>query len=285
MINHPRKSEKTSAKHRKSKVGSELEEGDREMAAAVADEDEDNAVPLLGSVKAKKSLGFDAEVNEERVHQRRRKCDEELEQQLAMAMTATAFESQSKRTEALVPNICEEQCAGDLDMGGRRKQGEEVAGVKRTSSSFRNNASSFDTHLGDIGKYWVEVYCGSTTIGTDVGRWVPVDPFTGCIDRAADVEDNCALHLVHGAPHSGSGGGIGKDVTAISYVVAFAGGGGAKDVTRRYTSSFIAAERQREGEWWDETLRPLRSKEVSALHEAALWRTGGTAAVTHAGIR
>lgn len=46
-------------------------------------------------------------------------------------------------------------------------------------------------------------------------RWVHVDPLTGWVDRAADVEAN-----------------VGKERQPLRYVVAFAGGG-AKDVTQR----------------------------------------------------
>ena len=54
----------------------------------------------------------------------------------------------------------------------------------------------------------------------------------------------------------------------LSYVVAFANGG-AKDVTQRYVSSFMATEKLRCGAWWDATLAPLRCLELTGARSAA----------------
>ena len=50
----------------------------------------------------------------------------------------------------------------------------------------------------------------------------------------------------------------------LTYVVAFANGG-AKDVTQRYVSSFMATERLRCGAWWDATLAPLRRLQLAGV--------------------
>ena len=61
----------------------------------------------------------------------------------------------------------------------------------------------------------------------------------------------------------------------LAYVVAFANRG-AKDVTQRYVASALAADKLRDNAWWEETLKPLRKHEASALHlhssrPAQLW--------------
>ena len=48
-------------------------------------------------------------------------------------------------------------------------------------------------------------------------------------------------------------------------MVAFANGG-AKDVTQRYVSSFMATEKLRCGAWWDATLAPLRRLELTGAN-------------------
>ena len=53
-------------------------------------------------------------------------------------------------------------------------------------------------------------------------------------------------------------------VGPLTYVVAFANGG-AKDVTQRYVSSFMATEKLRCGAWWDATLAPLRRLQLAGV--------------------
>ena len=50
----------------------------------------------------------------------------------------------------------------------------------------------------------------------------------------------------------------------LTYVVAFANSG-AKDVTQRYVSSFMATEKLRCGAWWDATLAPLRRLQLAGV--------------------
>lgn len=185
-------------------------------------------------VKPGGSSGTDGKAN----GGRKRKCDEELEQQLALAMAATAFPQNRHPSNG----AASQPDSSDADGAPNKMKAVKQLAKRRGGA----RGAAFGPHQADIGRYWVEVYCGTA----ETGRWVHVDPVAGWVDRAGDVE------------------GLVPRGTALAYVVAFAGGG-AKDVTRRYTSSFVAAEQQREGEWWDATLRPFRSKEVAAMHAAA----------------
>ncbi|KAL4458322.1 hypothetical protein ABPG75_013187 [Micractinium tetrahymenae] len=104
------------------------------------------------------------------------------------------------------------------------------------------------------GLCWVEVFCRELDedgAETGVCRWHHADPATAKVDRARQVE-----------------GDIPKDCQPLAYVVALAGGG-AKDVTQRYTSSWLAAEQARDGDWWTQTLGPLRQREEAAARRAA----------------
>ncbi|KAK9823314.1 hypothetical protein WJX72_001861 [[Myrmecia] bisecta] len=94
------------------------------------------------------------------------------------------------------------------------------------------------------GTHWLEVYCGSA----ENGRWVHLDPLLLLFDQPLRME----RATVRNAP--------------LSYVVAFAGQG-AKDVTQRYVASFAAAEKLRDGKWWEQTLKPLRASEVAATQQ------------------
>ena len=51
----------------------------------------------------------------------------------------------------------------------------------------------------------------------------------------------------------------------------------------RYTSSWLAAERQRDGEWWEGVLRPLVAKQKKAMGAAAAARVAGEEAAAEAG--
>lgn len=161
---------------------------------------------------------------------RRRRGDEEFEQQLAMAMMATGAAS------------------GDMDRGGEAVAGPSLpppaAATHRQKGvawGRKGGGSGAHAHGSGPGLCWAEVYCGPA----DTGRWVALDPLQGWVDQPQKVDD--AL--------SGS--------VPLAYVVAFANGG-AKDVTQRYVPSLLAVERWRAGAWWDQTLQPLRSREVAA---------------------
>ncbi|PSC69590.1 DNA repair complementing XP-C cells-like protein [Micractinium conductrix] len=101
----------------------------------------------------------------------------------------------------------------------------------------------------DLGLVWVEVFCREVDEdGAESGdaRWVHADPLTGWVGRERDVEAN-----------------VPRERQPLAYVVALADGG-AKDVTQRYTSSWLAAEKMRDEEWWRLTLAPLRQREEAA---------------------
>jgi xeroderma pigmentosum group C-complementing protein len=182
---------------------------------------------------------------------RRRKGDDEFQRELEVAMAATAFEAASPEQQQQQQQQ-QQQGAGS---------GAAARSPAAASPGGRGGArgAAFGRHQAAVGRHWVEAYCGGGGGGggVDEGRWVHADPVAGWVDRAGDVE------------------GLAPRGAALAYVAAFAGGG-AKDVTRRYTSSFLGAERQREGDWWDATLRPLRAR------EAAAGGGGAPAAAAHA---
>ncbi|KAL4536811.1 hypothetical protein Ndes2437B_g06215 [Nannochloris sp. 'desiccata'] len=177
------------------------------------------------------------------ISRKKRRGDVEFERELEVAMAATAFE-RPESAEAVEKTNPAAEDTKSLQSGGRKNQ--------RGGGSTARGAA-FGSHQDHVGRYWVEVYCGSTTSG----RWVHVCPISGWIDRAEDVE------------------GLAPRGQSLAYVVAFGGHGGAKDVTRRYASSFLSAEKQREGAWWESVLRPLRTREVAALHNAAAAAAAG----------
>jgi len=170
---------------------------------------------------------------------KKKRGDEEFERELEVAMAATAFERPESAQAVEATNPAGVEDIKSLQSDERKNRGGSGAGTTR--------GAAFGSHQGHVGRYWVEVYCGSATSG----RWIHVCPISGWIDRAEDVE------------------GLAPRGHSLAYVVAFGGHGGAKDVTRRYASSFLSAEKQREGEWWDSVLKPLRTREVAALHNAA----------------
>ncbi|KAL6778143.1 hypothetical protein ACKKBG_A17090 [Auxenochlorella protothecoides x Auxenochlorella symbiontica] len=161
---------------------------------------------------------------------KRRRGDEELEQQLAMAMAATAFQ-QPVKEDGSTEGAPREPSTGFLSRNSARP--EPQTGVLSVSTP-------------GIGRFWVEVLVE----GTAAPRWVQADPITGWWDRAADVE---RLH---------------PSGRSLAYVVGCRAGG-AKDLTRRYAANWVAAGRLRDGRWWDATLDPLRRLESRAAHLAA----------------
>lgn len=101
----------------------------------------------------------------------------------------------------------------------------------------------YNSNNDGTGRIWVEVYVRKSP--ADGFRWVHACPALGWFDRCRDVE------------------GLAPKRMPLAYVVAFCAGG-AKDVTRRYSLSFIKSEKQREGAWWEETMKPLRAKQVAS---------------------
>lgn len=95
---------------------------------------------------------------------------------------------------------------------------------------------------GGVGQFWVEVFCGDAKDG----QWIHCDPAAGWVNRPQDVER------------------MTNRAGALAYVVAFSGGG-AKDVTRRYSSSFVSSQKQRDTVWWKQTMSLLRLKEQETL--------------------
>jgi len=72
----------------------------------------------------------------------------------------------------------------------------------------------------------------------------------------------------------------------IAYVVAF-GGGGAKDVTRRYTQWSAALKSRLQDSWWEDTLRPLvelESRVCTSHHDQVKGERSGSHAQTESGI-
>ncbi|GAB4822170.1 hypothetical protein N2152v2_009216 [Parachlorella kessleri] len=178
---------------------------------------------------------------------RKRKCDEEEEHQIALALAATAFEASSAGQGEPGPARA---TGGGRTAGARPAAGPAVkrsaVALPRAQSQATGAGAAYSSRVSEVGSCWAEVLCGPP----DKARWVHVDPLTGWIDREGDVESLAP----RGQP--------------LTYVVAFAGGG-AKDVTSRYSRSLLAAEKLRDSKWWEATLRPLRAKEVAATLTAA----------------
>lgn len=143
-----------------------------------------------------------------------RKCDSELEREIALAVVATSWM--------------------DVDKPEKRASKKPVVNSTVSSSS-----------LVDQGAYWLEVFCG----GVKDGEWIHCDP----VNRWIHAPDK--VHVGFKKRHS------------LAYVAAF-GGGGAKDVTRRYASNFASIKKNRENEWWDKTMSILRRKEQAGMRKA-----------------
>ena len=163
-----------------------------------------------------------ADIDQLTDRKRRRKGDEEFEQQLALAIAATDFE------------------VGDL-----HKEEEKPAGVEkkmttpimsRAPKTRQVRGAAWGSTTG-VGTFWLEVYTGSE----DTGKWMHVDPLTGWVDSPEKVE---GILLPCGQP--------------LTYVIACSEGGALKDVTQRYTTSFLSAQKLRDSQWWEGTLKQFR---------------------------
>lgn len=64
-----------------------------------------------------------------------------------------------------------------------------------------------------------------------------------------------------------------KKKNAMTYVVAYSGQG-AKDVTSSYADNFVMIQKNRDQEWWDQTMTLLRRKERKAMRNV-FSRSGG----------
>lgn len=126
----------------------------------------------------------------------RRKGDVQFEMQLAMALTATAKNQQSSKVN-------------------EKKQIREITKTSHSSSvSDQVISTAIGSKKVDSSLCWAEVYCNGENMD---GKWVHVDAVNGMIDAEQNVEAAAAASK-----------------TSLRYVVAFAGGG-AKDVTRRFS--------------------------------------------------
>ncbi|KAK9908106.1 hypothetical protein WJX75_002826 [Coccomyxa subellipsoidea] len=202
--------------------------------------------------------------------QRKRKGDMEYENQMAMALQASL--AGAAETTPSVADV--KTGAIPARSAGRAVDAKAVAAVKRSiaaaSSSGQTEPKATLPAQGQLagsmwarsrrgldGRCWAEVYCGSA----ESGSWVHVDPLTGTVDRAQDVEKGC----VRTAP--------------MAYVVAFSGNT-AKDVTQRYVKSFRAVQKLRDEEWWHQTMQPLRPQTASRVQRPASLPTGSNAEPT-----
>ena len=184
---------------------------------------------------------------------RKRKGDAEFERELEVAMTGTAINAnKNKNITDLDTDAGNGGGDGIVQEITKKKRG-SLGGGGTNGGAGTARGAAFGAHQGHVGRYWIELFCGTT----NSGRWVHICPISGWIDRAEDVE------------------GLAPRGQSLAYILAFSGQGGAKDVTRRYTSSFLSAEKQRDGEWWDGTMAVLRAKEMKALHGAAAATAAG----------
>ncbi|KAK9805417.1 hypothetical protein WJX73_002963 [Symbiochloris irregularis] len=178
--------------------------------------------------------------------QRKLKGDLEFENQLSMALQASAAgvraDSQPAKEGSPQADSSIHDKAQQAFIARRHNRGAfkgDQGGGNRTQA--QGAAWGRGRAVGDLGDVWVEVYCASAA----GGRWVCVDPLRGIVDRPDDVESAAAR------------------MGPLAYVVAFAGGG-AKDVTKRYVASFVTAEKHRDSAWFAQTLAPLRNLEGQA---------------------
>ncbi|BDA45057.1 probable DNA repair protein complementing XP-C cells homolog [Coccomyxa sp. Obi] len=192
--------------------------------------------------------------------QKKRKGDLEYENQVAMAMQASlAAAAAAGPSAALVKTGAIPNSAAGRAVDAKAIMAMQQSLAPSTSPAQqglpKNNSPTQGQLAGSMwarsrrgldGHCWAEVYCGSA----ESGSWVHVDPLTGTVDRAQDVEKGC----VREAP--------------MAYVVAFSGNT-AKDVTQRYVRSFRAVEKLRDEQWWQETLQPLRPQLASSAHRGA----------------
>ena len=94
--------------------------------------------------------------------ERKRKCDEELDRELALAIEATSWVAPHQGSQIAASNR-------DTEVGG--KQGKQKGIV-------------VGSVMEGLGQFWVEVFCGDAKSG----RWVTCDPVSCWVDRASDIE-------------------------------------------------------------------------------------------------
>ena len=163
--------------------------------------------------------------------ERTRRGDEELERQLQLAMEASKFESGRLHSSALTSTSLPEP-QPDKQPSMHRKASAQMDRWRSLSTS-----QSLQQPAGWLA--WTEAFCGTVSEGS----WVPADPCTGCVDAAGRVEE---------AKRAGP---------VPAYIAAFLAGA-AKDVTRRYGSSWMRCLRERDEKWWCDIMTPLRSRQV-----------------------
>lgn len=176
----------------------------------------------------------------------KRKGDLEFETELAMALSATAVEAQSKLNNENSIACKERHDTTHLDMPTSTSERRHDIKKSRLSARQKNTAVWSRKLVPCL--YWAEVYCEGEML---TGRWVHVDAANGVVDGEHKVEEAAAACK-----------------RPLRYVLAFAGSG-AKDVTRRYASKWSAIAPQRvSSQWWEVTMSPLKELEAEASAEA-----------------
>ena len=165
---------------------------------------------------------------------RRQAGDDELERQLQLAMMASTVDTgkPAAKADAVAAGTAVARPPAEASKGRS-----SVANWMRDASKRQRSSGGQAATAG--GAVWVEVFCGSASDG----GWLHVDPLTGAVDAPGSVE---------AAQRSGS---------VLAYIVAFLDGG-AKDVTRRYCSSFMKSLKERDEKWWLPVCAPLRTAPV-----------------------
>eukprot|EP00889_Picochlorum_renovo_P008340 jgi/Picre1/35370/NNA_002832.t1 len=131
-----------------------------------------------------------------------KKSDLEYEREIALALEATSW-------------VAPEDGAGTSGTQPSNNNNKR----KRWKKKGQSAGAAVSKSPGGVGQFWVEVFCGDAKDG----QWVHCDPAAGWVNRPQDVER------------------MTNRTGALVYVVAFSGGG-AKDVTRRYSSSFVSSQ-------------------------------------------
>lgn len=199
-----------------------------------------NKKTSIDSVSKDDSKAFDAPAQTDPPQGIVKKSDLEYEREIALALEATSWVAPEDRPGT-----------SGIQMNSTTNRKKSNQGKKGKSAGGAVSKSP-----GGVGQYWVEVFCGDAKDG----QWIHCDPASGWVNRPQDVER------------------MTNRMGPLVYVVAFSGGG-AKDVTRRYSSSFVSSQKQRDAVWWKQTMSLLRLKEKETLGKRLNGLEKGTTAM------
>ena len=180
---------------------------------------------------------------------KKRKGDEELERDIAMAIMSTGAEAEARGAMHLasssatpLPSTRSSRPISKAGHGrgrGRASSAGEVICLDGLEDVSGQEASAGPSSTSPTPLIWAEVSCGSLE-----SRWIHVDPTSGRVDEPA-----AALVGVKGGGKALRAHVMASEVPHHSIM----------DVTARYqaSSSGLVAVKKGEGKWWEETLEIL----------------------------